>query len=45
LTELQKVAVEHENTFEALIEAVKVCSLGEISGALYEVGGQYRRSM
>jgi methylmalonyl-CoA mutase len=45
LTALQKAAVEHENTFEAMIEAAKVCTLGEISGALYEVGGQYRRSM
>jgi methylmalonyl-CoA mutase len=31
--------------FEALIEAVKVASLGEISAALYEVGGEYRRNM
>jgi methylmalonyl-CoA mutase len=45
LASLQKAAVEHENTFEAMIEAAKVCSLGDISGALYEVGGQYRRSM
>ncbi|MEN8006000.1 MAG: methylmalonyl-CoA mutase family protein [Candidatus Krumholzibacteriota bacterium] len=45
LAALQKAAVEHENTFEAMIEAAKVCTLGEISGALYEVGGQYRRSM
>jgi len=45
LKALQKAAVEHENTFEAMIEAAKVCTLGEISGALYEVGGQYRRNM
>lgn len=45
LAVLQKAAVEHENTFEAMIEAAKVCTLGEISGALYEVGGQYCRSM
>ena len=45
LADLQKVAVEHENTFEAMIEAAKSCTLGEISGALYKVGGQYRRSM
>jgi len=45
LAALQKAAVEHENTFTAMIEAAKVCTLGEISGALYEVGGQYRRSM
>lgn len=45
LKTLQKAAVEHENTFEAMIEAAKVCTLGEISGALYKVGGQYRRNM
>ena len=45
LADLQKAAVEHENTFEALMEAAKVCSLGQISGALYQVGGQYRRNM
>ena len=31
--------------FDALMETAKVCSLGQISGALYEVGGQYRRNM
>ena len=45
LKELQRAAVEHENTFDALMEAAKVCSLGQISAALYEVGGQYRRNM
>jgi len=45
LAVLQKTAVEHENTFEIMIEAAKTCTLGEISGALYEVGGQYRRNM
>jgi methylmalonyl-CoA mutase len=45
LAQLQKAAVEHGNTFAAMIEAAKVCTLGQISGALYEVGGQYRRSM
>jgi len=45
LATLQRAAVEHANTFEALMDAAKVCSLGEISGALYEVGGQYRRNM
>jgi methylmalonyl-CoA mutase len=39
------VAVEHGNLFEALMETTKVCSLGQISQALYRVGGQYRRSM
>jgi methylmalonyl-CoA mutase len=45
LKQLQKAAVEHENTFDALMEAAKVCSLGQISEALYQVGGQYRRNM
>ena len=36
---------ERENVFDALMEAVKVASLGQISGALYEVGGEYRRNM
>ncbi len=45
LTQLQKVAVANGNLFEALMEAVKVCSLGQITQALYEVGGQYRRNM
>jgi methylmalonyl-CoA mutase len=45
LADLQKTAVEHRNTFESLLEAAKVCSLGQISGALYQVGGQYRRNM
>jgi methylmalonyl-CoA mutase len=37
--------IENRNVFEVLIDAVRHCSLGEIAGALYEVGGQYRRSM
>lgn len=45
LAELQRAATEHANTFEALIEATKVCTLGQLSQALYEVGGQYRRNM
>ncbi len=45
LTRLRQDAVEHENLFAALMEAAEVCTLGEISGALYEVGGQYRRNM
>jgi len=45
LEELQRVAVTDGNTFEALLEAGKVASLGQISNALYEVGGQYRRNM
>jgi len=45
LLDLKTAAVEHRNTFESLLEAGKVCSLGQISGALYQVGGQYRRNM
>ncbi|HXH98814.1 MAG TPA: methylmalonyl-CoA mutase family protein [Sphingobacteriaceae bacterium] len=45
LKNLQKAAVEGENIFESLVEVSKVCSLGQISHALYEVGGQYRRNM
>jgi isobutyryl-CoA mutase len=45
LRALQHAAVEHENTFEAMMKAAKVCTLGEISAALYQVGGQYRRNM
>ncbi|MDE3245427.1 MAG: methylmalonyl-CoA mutase, partial [Acidobacteriota bacterium] len=45
LARLKQVATENGNLFEELLETVKVCSLGQISGALYEVGGQYRRNM
>ncbi|NRA47995.1 MAG: methylmalonyl-CoA mutase, partial [Phaeodactylibacter sp.] len=45
LKQLQKVAIQNGNLFEALIEATKYCSLGQITHALYEVGGQYRRNM
>ncbi len=45
LEHLRDVARKRENVFEALLEAVKVASLGQISGALYEVGGEYRRNM
>ncbi|PUZ21253.1 methylmalonyl-CoA mutase [Chitinophaga costaii] len=45
LRQLQQVAVNNGNLFEALMETVKHCSLGEITHALYEVGGQYRRNM
>lgn len=45
LKDLQKTAVEGGNVFERLIEVCKVCSLGQITHALYEVGGQYRRNM
>lgn len=42
---LQEAAVQNENLFEKLMEATKVCSLGQITSALFEVGGQYRRNM
>ena len=45
LKRLQEVAASGGNVFAQLMEAVKVCSLGQISHALYEVGGQYRRNM
>ncbi|HSN71984.1 MAG TPA: methylmalonyl-CoA mutase family protein, partial [Steroidobacteraceae bacterium] len=45
LAQLQKVAAGGGNVFEALMESVKSASLGAISHALYEVGGQYRRNM
>ena len=45
LAAVQRTAVEGGNLFEALMEATKDCSLGQLSQALYEVGGQYRRNM
>ncbi len=45
LQHLKEVAVTNGNLFEELMETVKYCSLGEITNALYEVGGQYRRNM
>jgi len=45
LAALKAAALEHHNTFEPLMEACKVCTLGQVSRALYEVGGQYRRNM
>ncbi len=45
LKRLQHVATTNGNLFAELMETVKVCTLGQISRALYEVGGQYRRSM
>jgi methylmalonyl-CoA mutase len=45
LHDLQLKAVAGENIFEGLMEAAKYCSLGQISNALYAVGGQYRRNM
>ena len=45
LKTLQEKAVRNENLFEELMETVKYCSLGQITNALYAVGGQYRRNM
>jgi len=45
LKDLQLAAIEGKNIFEELMEVCKICSLGQISNALYEVGGQYRRNM
>lgn len=45
LKKLQQKSIQNENIFEVLMETVKYCSLGQITNALYEVGGQYRRNM
>jgi isobutyryl-CoA mutase len=45
LKRLQQKAIRNENLFEELMETVKYCSLGQITQSLFEVGGQYRRSM
>jgi methylmalonyl-CoA mutase len=45
LERLQRTVIENGNVFEVLMDAVRVCSLGQITKALFEVGGQYRRSM
>jgi isobutyryl-CoA mutase len=45
LKALKQTAIQNGNIFEALMEAAKVCSLGQMSQALYQVGGQYRRNM
>ena len=45
LMNLKIAAVQNENVFDRLMEASKYCSLGQITHALYEVGGQYRRNM
>jgi isobutyryl-CoA mutase len=45
LSRLKKVAINNGNIFEELMETVKCCSLGQITHALFEVGGQYRRNM
>lgn len=45
LRKLQETALHNENTFATLMEATKYCSLGQITHAMFEVGGQYRRNM
>ena len=45
LTSLQEAAIQNENLFEKLMEITKICTLGQITNSLFEVGGQYRRNM
>ncbi len=45
LKSLQQAVIENKNVFAVLMDAVRVCSLGQITNALFEVGGQYRRNM
>ena len=45
LRNIQKAAIQNDNLFAALMEATKYCSLGQITDAMFEVGGQYRRNM
>ena len=45
LSDLQEAAIKNENLFAHLMEATKICSLGQITSALFQVGGQYRRNM
>ncbi len=45
ISRLQQAVIDNRNVFEVLMDAVRVCSLGQITNALFEVGGQYRRSM
>jgi len=45
LKSLQQAAMKNENLFEKIMDTTKVCSLGQITAALFEVGGQYRRNM
>ncbi|MBX3420766.1 MAG: methylmalonyl-CoA mutase family protein [Pirellulaceae bacterium] len=45
LQRLQRAVIDNDNVFAVLMEAVRCCSLGQITQALFEVGGQYRRSM
>jgi len=45
LKKLQQAVIDNQNVFEVLMDAVRCCSLGQITNALFEVGGQYRRNM
>jgi methylmalonyl-CoA mutase len=45
LQRLRQAVIDNANVFEVLMDAVRVCSLGQITHALFEVGGQYRRNM
>jgi methylmalonyl-CoA mutase len=45
LQRLREATIRNDNVFEVLMGAVRHCSLGQISNALFEVGGRYRRSM
>ena len=45
LARLKQTVIDNGNVFEVLVDAVRYCSLGQITSALYEVGGQYRRNM
>jgi methylmalonyl-CoA mutase len=45
LERLRQAVIKDENVFAVLMDAVRVCSLGQITHALFEVGGQYRRNM
>jgi len=45
ISDLQKTAVQNKNVFESLMEASKYCSIGRLTGSLFNVGGEYRRNM
>ena len=45
LMRLQRAVIDNDNVFAVLMDAVRCCSLGQITNALFDVGGQYRRNM
>ena len=45
LRKVQQASIQNQNIFEVLMEAAKHCSLGQLTQAMFEVGGQYRRNM